>query len=117
MVVAELQAPLKSRYRDDPGAARLTLRARGTLGTHDLTCRIDAPGGPVEAGLHPPTGGDGSFACYGDMLLQALVACAGVTMQSVATSIGIAVSGSVEAEGDHCSDGHTQQGHRRASPG
>ena len=93
------QQPLKERYRAEPEAAMITLRAEGELGV-DVSCSVQTGRALVEAGLHPATGGDGSFACSGDMLLQALVACAGVTMQSVATSIGIAVSGSVEAEGD-----------------
>ena len=94
-----LQQPLKERYRAQPEAAVVTLRADGVLGA-DVSCSVQTGRALVEAGLHPATGGDGSLACSGDMLLQALVACAGVTMQSVATSIGIAVSGSVEAEGD-----------------
>jgi uncharacterized OsmC-like protein len=93
------QQPLKERYRAEPEAAVITLRADGVLGA-DISCSVQTGRALVEAGLHPATGGDGSQACSGDMLLQALVACAGVTMQSVATSIGIAVSGSVEAEGD-----------------
>jgi uncharacterized OsmC-like protein len=94
-----LQQPLKERYRAEPETAVVTLRADGALGA-DVSCSVRTGRALVEAGLHPATGGDGSFVCSGDMLLQALVACAGVTMQSVATSIGIAVSGSVEAEGD-----------------
>jgi uncharacterized OsmC-like protein len=93
------QRPLKERYRAQPETAVVTLRADGVLGA-DVTCSVQTGRALVEAGLHPATGGDGSLACSGDMLLQALVACAGVTMQSVATSLGIAVGGSVEAEGD-----------------
>jgi len=94
-----LQQPLKERYRAQPETAVVTLRAGGVLGV-EVSCSVQTGRALVEAGLHPATGGDGSLACSGDMLLQALVACAGVTMQSVATSIGIEVSGSVEAEGD-----------------
>jgi uncharacterized OsmC-like protein len=94
-----LQQPLKDRYRAEPETAVVTLRADGVLG-EDITCSVQTGRALVEAGLHPATGGDGSFSCSGDMLLQALVACAGVTMRSVATSLGIDVSGSVEAEGD-----------------
>ena len=94
-----LQQPLKDRYRAEPETAVVTLRADGVLG-EDITCSVQTGRALVEAGLHPASGGDGSFSCSGDMLLQALVACAGVTMRSVATSLGIDVSGSVEAEGD-----------------
>ena len=95
------QAPLKARYRDDPASARSTLRARGTLGARDLTCTVDSDLGPIVAGLHPMTGGAGASACSGDMLLQALVACAGVTLRAVATALGINVRGGlVTAEGD-----------------
>lgn len=94
-----LQEPLKERYREQPDAALVTLRAEGTLG-EDVTCSVETGRALVEAGLHPATGGDGSFACSGDMLLEALVACAGVTMGSVATSLGLEVAGSVRAEGD-----------------
>lgn len=97
-----LQAPLKSRYLDDPGAARHTLRARGIIDPAALACRIDAGHGPtIEAGLHPAAGGDGHWACSGDMLLQALAACAGVTLAVVATAMGIPLrSAAVIAEGD-----------------
>src|SRR3954469_21405909 len=96
-----LQAPVKARYRDDPAAATVTLQARGTLDGGGLTCRVDAPPGPVEAGLHPATGGDGRSACSGDMLLGSLVACAGVTLRAVATALELAVhGGTVSAEGD-----------------
>jgi uncharacterized OsmC-like protein len=95
-----LQAPLKERYRNDPGAAVVTLSAVGTLG-EGVTCSVQTARAIAEAGLHPATGGDGSLLCSGDMLLEALVACAGVTLQAVATSLGIAVTGgSVRAEGD-----------------
>ncbi len=93
------QAPIKSLYREAPEAALVTLTAEGHLGD-DLSCSVQTGQALVAAGLHPATGGDGSFACSGDMLLQALAACAGVTMRSVATSIGVEVSGVVRAEGD-----------------
>jgi uncharacterized OsmC-like protein len=96
-----LQAPLKARYRDEPGAARVTLHAEGTLGAEGLTCKVATGRAVVEAGLHPATGGDGLAACSGDMLLEALVACAGVTLRAVATALGIPVRGGrVRAEGD-----------------
>jgi len=95
-----LQAPLKERYRDDPTAARLTLRSEGTLGQERIACRVETARGLVEAGLHPATGGNGALACSGDMLLDALVACAGVTLASVATAMGLEVSGTVRAEGE-----------------
>ncbi len=95
------QRPLKARYRDDPGTALITLRAEGRLGDEDVTCSVATGAAMVEAGLHPATGGDGSFACSGDMLLQALVACAGVTLRAVATNWGLPVDGgTVRAEGD-----------------
>jgi uncharacterized OsmC-like protein len=97
----QLQAPLKALYREKPDAARVTLRARGTLGTERITCDVETAGARVVAGLHPATGGDGLAACSGDMLLQALVACAGVTLGAVATALGLAVrGGEVSAEGD-----------------
>ena len=95
----EIQEPLKKSYREDPAAALITLHARGDL-EDGISCSVETGRALVEAGLHPGTGGDGSLACSGDMLLQALVACAGVTMRAVATSMGIAVSGTVHAEGD-----------------
>jgi uncharacterized OsmC-like protein len=95
----EVQRPIKDRYGDDPAAAEITLEAEGTL-EDDIACSVQTGRALVKAGLHPGTGGDGSLACSGDMLLQALVACAGVTMRSVATSMGLSVSGSVHAEGD-----------------
>src|SRR3954466_503813 len=94
------QAPLKSKYREDPGAALITLRAEGELGTEDVACNVATGRAMVEAGLHPATGGTGALACSGDMLLQALVACAGVTLQAVATNRGMNVSGTIRAEGD-----------------
>jgi uncharacterized OsmC-like protein len=95
-----VQAPLKDRYRDEPEAALLTLRAEGVLGGEEPSCSVATGRAMVDAGLHPYSGGDGSLACSGDMLLQALVACAGVTLTSVATNRGISVSGTVRAEGD-----------------
>ncbi|HKI36144.1 MAG TPA: OsmC family protein, partial [Gemmataceae bacterium] len=96
-----LQAPLKARYKEDPSAGRVTLRARGSLDAGAITCKVDTGRALVEAGLHPATGGDGLAACSGDMLLEALVACAGVTLRAVATALGIALrGGSVSAEGD-----------------
>ena len=96
-----LQAPLKTRYREDPASGVLTLRASGRLGHDTITCRLDTPHGVIVAGLHPATGGDGKDACSGDMLLEALVACAGVTLRAVATAIDFRLrGGSVSAEGD-----------------
>ncbi len=96
-----LQAPLKDRYREAPEAAMVTLRAEGRLGDEALTCSVDTGRAFVEAGLHPATGGDGLSACSGDMLLQALVACAGVTLRAVASALSIPVAGgTVRAEGD-----------------
>jgi uncharacterized OsmC-like protein len=100
---AELQAvqkPLKDRYREEPGAALITLRAQGQLDEEKIACKVETGRALVEAGLHPATGGTGALACSGDMLLEALVACAGVTLRSVATSMELDVSGSVRAEGD-----------------
>jgi uncharacterized OsmC-like protein len=94
-----LQAPIKDRYREDPTSAVITLRAGGELGD-GVSCNVQTGRALVEAGLHPATGGDGSQACSGDMLLEALAACAGVTMRSVATARGLNVSGRVTAEGD-----------------
>jgi uncharacterized OsmC-like protein len=95
------QAPLKDRYREDPEAAVVTLRADGRLDAAAVTCSVATGRALVEAGLHPASGGDGSLACSGDMLLQALVACAGVTLRAVATNRGIDVAdGRVIAEGD-----------------
>ncbi len=96
----ELQAPLKEKYRADPSAALITLRAEGRLG-EGVTCRVETAKGLAEAGLHPATGGTGFEVCSGDMLLQALAACAGVTLNAVATALGVTVSsGRVIAEGD-----------------
>jgi uncharacterized OsmC-like protein len=96
-----LQAPLKARYREQPEAGVVTLRASGRLSPETLTCRVETGKALVEAGLHPATGGTGLAACSGDMLLEALAACAGVTLSAVATALGIQVSGgSVHAEGD-----------------
>src|SRR5689334_21772061 len=96
-----MQAPFKAQYRDDPGSALITLRASGTLGEEQISCRVETGKALVEAGLHPATGGDGLAACSGDMLLEALVACAGVTLKAVATALGIELRrGQVQAEGD-----------------
>jgi uncharacterized OsmC-like protein len=95
-----MQAPLKERYREEPDAALITLRAHGELDSAQIACKVDTGRALVEAGLHPATGGTGALACSGDMLLEALVACAGVTLRSVATSMELDVSGSVRAEGD-----------------
>lgn len=97
-----LQAPLKSKYREDPASARWTLRARGNLASEGVTCRIETgKSAPIVAGLHPATGGSGEDACSGDMLLEALAACAGVTLRAVATAMGIAIRGGhVTVEGD-----------------
>lgn len=95
----EVQGPLKDHYREEPDSALITLEAEGTL-DEGIACSVDTGRALVKAGLHPGTGGDGSLACSGDMLLQALAACAGVTMRSVATSMGVEVSGSIHAEGD-----------------
>ena len=97
----EMQAPLKERYRAEPEAALVTLRAQGRLGEGTLTCKVETGRALVEAGLHPATGGDGLSACSGDMLLEALVACAGVTLRAVATALEIELrGGTVSAEGD-----------------
>ena len=95
-----LQAPLKEKYRSEPAAARVTLRATSELGD-GLACRIQTGKAMVEAGLHPATGGDGSQACSGDMLLEALAACYGVTMRAVASALGIDLrGGTIIVEGD-----------------
>jgi uncharacterized OsmC-like protein len=95
-----LQAPLKQKYREDADAAVVTLRASGEA-TEGISCKVETGRALVEAGLHPATGGDGSLACSGDMLLEALVACAGVTLRAVATAIGIDLRrATVTAEGD-----------------
>jgi uncharacterized OsmC-like protein len=96
----EIQAPLKERYAEDPEAALVTLSADGELG-EGVSCSVDTGRAIAEAGLHPATGGDGTLLCSGDMLLEALVACAGVTLSAVATSLGIDLRGGrVRAEGD-----------------
>jgi uncharacterized OsmC-like protein len=95
-----LQAPLKERYRQDAGAALVTLRASGFAG-EGIACRVETGRAMVEAGLHPATGGSGAQACSGDMLLEALVACAGVTLRAVATAIGVGLrDAQIVAEGD-----------------
>ena len=95
-----LQAPLKEEYKVDPEKAVITLNAEGRIG-EGITCKLDTGKALVEAGLHPATGGDGMAACSGDMLLEALVACAGVTLQAVSTAIGVELrDGKVTAEGD-----------------
>src|SRR3954452_24639608 len=95
-----VQAPLKADYREHPEAAKITLKAEGTLGD-GITCSVDTGRAIAEAGLHPATGGDGSFLCSGDMLLEALVACAGVTLSAVATALDITLDNAeVHAEGD-----------------
>src|SRR5205823_11388215 len=95
-----LQAPVKERYRQQPETALVTLRAEGRLG-EGVTCKIETGKAPVEAGLHPATGGDGLSACSSDMLLEALVGCAGVTLNAVATALGIRLGeATIRAEGD-----------------
>ncbi len=96
-----VQAPFKARYREAPEAAVITLKAQGSLAGDGITCSVDTGKALVEAGLHPSTGGDGLSACSGDMLLEALAACAGVTLRAVATALEIPVrGGTVHAEGD-----------------
>src|SRR4051794_34510546 len=95
-----LQAPIKDKYKHEPGAALITLRAEGRIG-EGIACRVDTGHSLVEAGLHPATGGSGLQACSGDMLLEALVACAGVTLKAVATALEFHLNGgTVRAEGD-----------------
>jgi len=95
-----LQAPIKDRYRSDPQAALITLRAHGRMG-EGIACRVETGRALVEAGLHPATGGSGQQACSGDMLLEALVACAGVTLKAVATALGVSLKDArLTAEGD-----------------
>jgi uncharacterized OsmC-like protein len=95
-----LQAPLKEKYKSEPTSALITLRAQGNIG-EGVSCKVETGKAIVEAGLHPATGGNGMFACSGDLLLEALVACAGVTLSAVATAIGIGIKkGTVKAEGD-----------------
>jgi uncharacterized OsmC-like protein len=96
-----LQAPIKQKYRDAPDSAVITLKAEGTVGAEGVTCKVDTGRALIEAGLHPAAGGDGMAACSGDMLLEALVACAGVTLRAVATALNIDLrGGTVRAEGD-----------------
>lgn len=96
-----LQAPIKNRYQEDPAAALVTHKAEGLPGSETITCTVGTWKGPVEAGLHPAAGGDGSWACSGDMLLESLVACAGVTLKAVATAMSIPLRGArITAEGD-----------------
>jgi uncharacterized OsmC-like protein len=96
-----LQTPLKERYRMEPASAMQTLKVQGELRQNNITCIVKSPRGPIEAGLHPAAGGNGTFACSGDMLLEALVGCAGVTLTAVATAMGIPLrGGTVRAEGD-----------------
>ena len=96
-----LQAPIKERYRAEPEAARITLRAKGSLDAPGMACKVETGRALAMAGLHPATGGSGLELCSGDMLLEALVACAGVTLKAVATAIGVALrDGTVLAEGE-----------------
>ncbi len=96
-----IQSPLKLRYRDDPASALITMKARGTLLPEQLACRLEPRDTRPEAGLHPAAGGDGSWACSGEILLDALVACAGVTVCAVSTAMGLNLrSGTIDAEGD-----------------
>lgn len=95
-----IQRPLKEHYRAEPAAALVTLHAEGDLGAEEISCSVQTGRALVEAGLHPASGGDPGFACSGDMLLQALVACAGVTLRSVAANRDVTVTGRVRAEGD-----------------
>jgi uncharacterized OsmC-like protein len=95
------QAPLKDKYREQPESALVTLHADAELDGLGISCKVETGRAVVEAGLHPATGGDGTLACSGDMLLEALAACAGVTLRAVATSLGLEVRGGrVRAEGD-----------------
>jgi uncharacterized OsmC-like protein len=96
-----MQAPIKERYKSDPSAAVITLKAKGSIDNEGIACKVETGRALAVAGLHPATGGSGLELCSGDMLLEALVACAGVTLRAVATSLGISVdSGRVRAEGD-----------------
>jgi uncharacterized OsmC-like protein len=97
----ELQAPLKAKYREDAAAALITLRAQGELASEGIACKLETGRALVEAGLHPATGGSGLEACSGDMLLEALAACAGVTLKAVATALEFRLNGgTIRAEGD-----------------
>lgn len=96
-----MQAPIKERYKSDPGAAMITLKAKGTLDAPGIACKLETGRAMAIAGLHPATGGSGIELCSGDMLLEALVACAGVTVKAVATALDIPLrNGAVSAEGD-----------------
>ena len=96
----DLQTPIKEKYKEHPESALITLKAQGNIG-EGISCKVETGRALVEAGLHPATGGDGMLACSGDMLLEALVACAGVTLSAVATAIGVQIkSGAIKAEGD-----------------
>ena len=96
-----MQAPIKDRYKSDPGAALITLKARGSLDDQNIACKVETGRALAVAGLHPATGGSGMELCSGDMLLEALVACAGVTLKAVSTALAIPLkSGTVSAEGD-----------------
>ena len=96
-----MQAPIKDRYKSDPGAALITLKAKGSLDDQNIACKVETGRALAVAGLHPATGGSGLELCSGDMLLEALVACAGVTLKAVATALAIPLkSGTVSAEGD-----------------
>ncbi len=96
----ELQAPIKEKYKTAPEAALITLKAKGKIG-EGISCKVETGKAVIEAGLHPATGGTGMLACSGDLLLEALVACAGVTLQAVSTAIGVEIDdGTVRAEGD-----------------
>ena len=98
--IKALQAPLKEKYRSVPESATITLRAEGEIG-EGISCKVQTGKVLVQAGLHPATGGDGSLACSGDLLLEALVACAGVTLRAVSTAIGVVIhNGTIRAEGD-----------------
>jgi uncharacterized OsmC-like protein len=100
MNLKSLQAPLKEQYRSNPSSALITLKAQGNLG-EGISCKVQTGRALVDAGLHPATGGTGLQACSGDMLLEALVACAGVTLQAVANAIGVEITnGTITAEGD-----------------
>ena len=95
-----VQAPLKEKYKTNPSTALITLKAQGNIG-EGISCKVETGKAIIEAGLHPATGGNGMLACSGDLLLEALVACAGVTLSAVATSIGVEIrKGTVKAEGD-----------------
>lgn len=96
-----VQGPLKAHYRQEPASALVTLRAQGQIGVEGISCKLQTARALVEAGLHPASGGDGRSVCSGDMLLEALVACAGVTLRAVATALAIPIrGGTVRAEGD-----------------